>query len=68
MQEILKDETHYKSVDSNVDNNIILEITKFYKTRNETLTKKEKNSLTKYIPKTSNFYEFPKFTSPRRLK
>ena len=35
MQEILKDETDYKLIDTNIDNNIKSTITKFFKTYNE---------------------------------
>ena len=39
-QEILKDFTNYKLIDTNIDNNIS-KITKFCKTPNKTLTKKD---------------------------
>ena len=43
IQEILREETNYKLTDANIDNNISLKITKFYKIHYKTLTKKEKD-------------------------
>ena len=42
IQEILKDETNYKLIDKNIDNNIISKITKFCKVHNQSQTKKER--------------------------
>ena len=54
IQEISKEETNYKFIDTNMDINIILKNTTFSKLHNKSLTKKEKD-LTSYIPKSSNF-------------
>ena len=57
MQEIPKEETNNRSINTNRENN--KKITKSNKTYNKTLTKKEKYFQTNYIPKTSNFYGPP---------
>ena len=44
-QEILKDVTKYKITDTNVHANILSKLTKFGKTHNEALIKKEKRHL-----------------------
>ena len=44
------DETNYKLINTKIYNDIISKLTKFYKMHNETLTKKEKYSITNYIP------------------
>ena len=54
-------------MDTNIDN-IISKITKFCKTHNEALTKKEKDFLTNYIPKTCNFYGLPKIQYSDEIK
>ena len=68
IQEILRDKTDYKLIDTNIDNNIISKIRKFCKIHNETLAKKEKFFLTKYIPKTNNFYRLPKIHMSKEIK
>ena len=45
IQKILRNETNYKLIDTNIDNDIISVLTKFWKTYNETLTKKRKGFL-----------------------
>ena len=67
-QEILKDKTFYKLIDTNVDNNIISKITKFCKIHHKSLAKKEKDFLTNYIPTTSNFYRLPKIHKSKQIK
>ena len=67
-QVILKDETNYKLIDTNIDNNIISKITKFCKIYNKSLTKKEKDFLTNYISITSNFYGLPKVHKSKLIK
>ena len=42
LQKILKEETGYKLIDTNIDNNIISKITKFYKIHDEKQTKKKR--------------------------
>ena len=49
IQEILKDETNYKLIDINIDDNIS-KVTKFCKIQNKSLTYEEKDFLTNYIP------------------
>ena len=56
IEEKLRDETNLKLIDTNLDNDVILKLTKFCKTLNETLNRKRKDFLFNYIPKTSNFY------------
>ena len=66
IQEILRDETNYKLIDTNIDNYIISKITKFCKTHNE--TKKEIVSLSNYIPKTTNFYGLTNIPKSKEMK
>ena len=67
IQEILKDETNYKLIDTNIDNNIS-KITKFCKIHNKSLTKKEKDFLKNYISITSNFHRLPKIHKSKQIK
>ena len=60
IQEILRDETNNEIIYTNISNDIISKITKFCKIQNKTLTKKEKDFKTNYIPKTSHFNGLPK--------
>ena len=68
IQEISKDETNYKLIDTNMDNNAISKIIKFCKIHNKPPTKKEKDFLTNYTPITSNFYELPKIHKSKQIK
>ena len=52
IKKILNDEL----LDANIDSKIISKITKFYRIHNKSVTKKEKDFSTDYIPQTSNFY------------
>ena len=63
----MKDETSKKLIDTNTDNNIISKITKFYKIHNKSLTKKENDISTNYIPITSNF-GLPKIHKSKQIK
>ena len=68
IQEILKDKTYYKLIDTNLDNNIISKITKFYKIHHKSQTKKEKVFLTNYISINCNFYGLPKIHKSKKIK
>ena len=67
IQEVLNDETNYKLIDTNIDNNVTSKITEFCEMHNKSLSKKEKNFLN-YIPITSNFYEQPKIHKSKQIK
>ena len=67
IQEILKDETNYKLIDTNIDNDIISKITKFCKIH-KSQTKSEKDFLTNYVSITSNFYGLPKIHKSKQIK
>lgn len=66
--ETLEDRNNYKLIDTNIDKNIISKITKLCTTHNKILTKKEKDFLINFIPKTSNFYGLPKIHKSREIK
>ena len=66
IQEILKDETNYKLIDTNIDNNFIQKIIKFCRIHSKSITKKEKDFLN-YIFKTSNFYGLPKIHTSKQI-
>ena len=68
MQEILRDETNYKLTDTNIDNDIASEITKFCKINNEKLTKKQEDFRTKYISKTNHFNRLTKIDKLGEIK
>ena len=51
-----------------IQTDIIPKITQFCRTHNETLTKKDKDFLTIYIPKTSNLYRLPKIHKFEEIK
>ena len=68
IQQILKDETNYKLIDTNIDNNLIFKIIKFCKIHNKSLTKKEKDFLTNYNRITSNFHGIPKIHKLKQIK
>ena len=68
ISEMLKDENNYKSLDNNIDQKILSKIKRFCQTHDKTLTKKEKDFLTKFNCKTSNFYGLPKIHKSKEIK
>ena len=67
-EEMLDDETNYSRMPSNKDKSILTKINKLCQKFDYLLTKKEKEYLTKFDSKTSNFYGLPKIHKSTIIK
>ena len=68
INEMVNDETNYKTIDSNEDKCIISKIIKLCNKYKEILTKKEADYLVNFDHKTSNFYGLPKIHKSEIIK
>ena len=60
--------SNHRLINTNMDNDIILKITKFCRMHNEILTKKQKHFQANYIQKTRSFYVLPKIHKSEEMK
>jgi hypothetical protein len=68
IQEMLDDPQNYQHIESNVDKKTTAKIKQLCAKYSSFLTKKEKDFLINFLPKTSNFYGLPKIHKSEEIK